>query len=156
MEKKPQYYIAKIRQAMAVWHHRSRHMLDEFQERFAASRPILPETPLAPSGPKSEPSPVRSMLTEYWGKHPEWRTSLFLSGLFLLGVIGGYTLKSFAADSFTIGHDDYRLVSSDRLYALNVLRERALAGGATLTAPTKPNYPTCSEDVDISVNESEL
>lgn len=151
--------LKKIRQEAAIWRHHIRHTWDEFREHVKASRPVSVEKiereeALELEGVK--PSTFAIASARYQERLREFRTPLMFSFLFLFGVMGGYVLKSLALENFTIGHEDYRLVPAERLYALNTLREQALKGGASLTAPVKPNYPSCSEDVDISVNESEL
>jgi hypothetical protein len=74
--------------------------------------------------------------------------------LFVLSFGLGIGLKSAAHTVVTIGYADYRLMPAERLYDLNVLRERALENGATLPVQEKREYPACSlsslDDVDPS------
>lgn len=77
---------------------------------------------------------------------PTPQTRLWIGGLALFGVsvLAGFGLKSFAHRTFTIGHEDYRLIPAERLYALNALREQALGTEASLTPDPVPTYPVCS------------
>lgn len=156
MEIRPKDTLRKIRQEAAIWRHHVRHAWDELREHVKASRPVFIESDRLTKPGALNPSILSVARARYRERLHEFRIPLIFGLLFLFGVMGGYALKSFALDHFTIGHEDYRLVPAERLYALNALREQALAGGASLTAPTKPNYPSCNEDVDLSVDESEL
>ena len=69
--------------------------------------------------------------------------------LFLVSVAAGFGLKVLTQSSLTIGHEDYRLVPAERLYALNTLRERALAAGANLTVKTRAEYPACTDETGL-------
>lgn len=74
------------------------------------------------------------------------QTRFWIGGLVLFGisVLAGFGLKSLAHGMFTIGHEDYRLIPAERLYALNALREQTLGAEASLTPDPAPTYPVCS------------
>lgn len=68
--------------------------------------------------------------------------------LFVAGIAFGAGLKALSDGYLTIGHEDYRLVPTERLYALNELREQALEDGATLPVNEKKRYPACGLESD--------
>lgn len=68
----------------------------------------------------------------------------FVSVLLVVGIGIGIGLKSVAEKSLTIGHEDYHLVPTNRLYALNALREQALDDGAVLPISEERSYPACN------------
>lgn len=83
-----------------------------------------------------------------------WQTHAWVGwgALFALFVFVGYGMKTLAHTSFTIGHEDFRLLPAEQLYGLNTLRERALDAGARLTIDAAPVYPACvaaSDDIPL-------
>ncbi|MFZ1627226.1 MAG: hypothetical protein WAT81_05505 [Candidatus Moraniibacteriota bacterium] len=98
---------------------------------------------------------VDELSRDYRDMSTDWRVSLgrFLRGfrsfawlgLFFIGVFGGIGLKTVALEYLVIGHGDYRLLPSERLYSLNELREKALDAGARLPVEPRQAYPACGE-----------
>ncbi|MFZ1654997.1 MAG: hypothetical protein WBO92_00565 [Candidatus Moraniibacteriota bacterium] len=94
----------------------------------------------------------RGMFTpfqKYFLRVPRMTPAFSWTIFFLFGVATGFGLKTLAQSSLTIGHEDYRLVPAERLYALNTLRERALAAGANLTVKTRAEYPACTDETGL-------
>ena len=73
-----------------------------------------------------------------------------LSLLFLVAVLCGIALKSQVNDRWTIGYDDYRLTSPERLVDLNVLQKELISRGGSLAVRSEQRVPTgasCGLDV---------
>lgn len=87
---------------------------------------------------------IRADIWVFFRRFPILFRALLLAALFLVGLGIGIGLKSVAKEHVTIGHEDYRLVPVERLYALNALRETALEDGAALPVNEKQSYPSCS------------
>lgn len=138
--------------ARSFWHGRAER-LRALQAHLAKIRPAE-MTPLTGSGAAvsnlDEPSKTAplSRLKSLWETHRvQLARTLWFPVLFLLGIGLGYSAKTWAENTITIGHEDYRLVKAEKLYELNTLREQALENGAALPVETKPTYPSCSEEM---------
>ncbi len=119
MEKNPQKLAAWLREKIASW------------------RPISPDTSLHPS---SLLRWIRVSLRPLPSQHQRVLRGMLL---FLLGIVIGIGVKSAAETRITIGHEDYRLIPPDQLYALNLLRNQALDRGVKIPLNEKKTYPAC-------------
>ncbi len=63
--------------------------------------------------------------------------------LFVLGLIVGFWIKTWAEDRITIGYEDYKLEASETLYDLNALEVKFVAEQERPTASDKKVYPAC-------------
>lgn len=153
MENELRKQMIKLRHTAAFVSHRLRHAWDEFCERFASWRPTQLSSPVSPETPQKS---LRTVWSDYREGHPNLLQQGLCSLLFLVSIGVGFSLKSWAEDHILIGHEDYRLIPAEQLYALNVLREKALQNGAPLTVESKPVYPACEEDADIAIDEGAL
>lgn len=145
--------LALRTKARALWHGRAVH-LAALQARLAKIRPaetggmtnqeMSTHTQLVVSTDTSLLSRLQHLRHTH---RSQIIHSLWFPVLFLFGIGCGYAAKSWAENTITIGHEDYRLVSAEKLYELNTLREQALQNGAALPVETKPTYPACSEEV---------
>ena len=144
--------LALRAKAQSFWYDRKDH-LAVLQAHFAKIRPAIEIGSEAKRS--SEPTelvesnvPPVARLKLFWDAHrARLIRSLWFPVLFLLGIGVGYSVKSWAENTVTIGHEDYRLVPAEKLYELNTLREAALDNGASLAVETKPVYPSCSEEI---------
>ncbi len=95
---------------------------------------------------------IRDIFTQVRNRTAMYRQSLRpvppsvgLGLLFILSVVAGIGLKTWAKTTITIGHEDYRLIPVERLSSLNEFREQALAEGSSLTIETRTEHPSCSD-----------
>ena len=111
--------------------------IDRIKELLASWRPTVSEL-------SHDYRDIRIDVQRLFNRSPVLLRRLFLFALLVAGIGIGTGLKLMAKEKLTIGHEDYHLVPSERLYSLNTLREQALNGGATLPVNEKRSYPACS------------
>jgi hypothetical protein len=87
---------------------------------------------------------IRIDFQGFLNRFPVISRTIFLLALLAAGIGVGTGLKLAAEERLAIGHEDYRLTPSHRLYSLNALRERAIEKGASLPVNEKRSYPACS------------
>lgn len=68
-----------------------------------------------------------------------------LIALFILAVILGAGLKAVAADTITIGFDDYTLPPEETLYDLNAVQQRLIDEGGTPVGSSVAPVGACSQ-----------
>ena len=64
--------------------------------------------------------------------------------LFMIGLVIGFGVKSWAEDHLTIGYKDYKLSSASALYDLNALKIKVQTEQGTVVENTKKIYPACN------------
>lgn len=64
--------------------------------------------------------------------------------LFVIGLMIGFGLKSWAENHITIGYEDYKLEASGSLYDLNQLEAKFMAEQENPTPSEKKVYPACN------------
>lgn len=124
---------------MLVWPTMEKHLahwLAAAKERFLSWRPLAGESSQTH---QIRPADWRTLINRF----PRLLAGFAWIALFLGGALVGFGFKTIAKDHLTIGHEDYRLIPSERLYALNAVRERALESGASLPVAARETYPVC-------------
>lgn len=112
-------------------------ILARFKEHLFSLRPTVEEL-------SHDYRDIRTDFRGFFHRFPKVSRILLLSVFLVIGVGIGTNIKLVAKEHLTIGHEDYRLVPAERLYALNTLREEALERGASLPLNEKQSYPACS------------
>lgn len=124
MEFNPQTFIARLK------------------ERFVSWRPTVSEI-------SHDYRDIATDFRTFFRRSSTLARGIFYAVLLLIGIGLGIGSKLAAESGLTIGHEDYRLVPAERLYALNALREQALEKGAALPVSEKRSYPACSVRIGL-------
>ena len=111
--------------------------IDRIKELLASWRPTVSEL-------SHDYRDIRIDVQGFLARFPALSRTIFFLALLVAGIGIGTGLKFIAKEKLTIGHEDYHLIPSERLYSLNTLRERAIQEGATLPVNEKRSYPACS------------
>ena len=110
--------------------------LTAMKERFRSWRPTVSEI-------SHDYRDLSGQWRTFFNRFPRLIVGLGWTALFLGGVLAGVGLRTLTEERLAIGHEDYRLMPTDKLYALNELREKALDAGASLLVEPKKTYPVC-------------